>query len=88
MSEIRLDDGPRHLVLGTGSTMGAAEPLIADATEWNSTLYLSGRADVDPATLQVRSSDFAQQAESVLLDIFRVLEESGSSPAHVLRVEC
>ena len=88
MSEGRLGDGPRHLVLGTGSTMGVAEPLIADATEWNSTLYLSGRADVDPATLRVRSTDFAQQAKSVLLDIFRVLEESGSSPAHVLRVEC
>jgi 2-iminobutanoate/2-iminopropanoate deaminase len=68
--------------------MGGDEPLIADASEWNGTLYLSGRADVDPATLQVRSGDFAQQAKSVLGDIFRVLKESGSSPAHVLRVEC
>jgi 2-iminobutanoate/2-iminopropanoate deaminase len=75
-------------VFGDGSTMGGDEPLIADATEWNGTLYLSGRADVDPATLQVRSADFAHQAKSVLRDIFRVLEASGSSPAQVLRVEC
>jgi 2-iminobutanoate/2-iminopropanoate deaminase len=82
-----LIDQPRRLVLAGGSTMGGREPLIADATEWNGTLYLSGRADVDPATLRVRSTDFTQQAKSVLRDIFRVLDESRSSPAHVLRVE-
>jgi 2-iminobutanoate/2-iminopropanoate deaminase len=68
--------------------MEGDEPLIADATEWNGVLYLSGRADVDPATLEVRSDDFVQQAQSVLRDIFRVLEESGSGPDRVLRVEC
>jgi 2-iminobutanoate/2-iminopropanoate deaminase len=68
--------------------MGGGEPLIADATEWNGTLYLSGRADVDPETLRVRSDDFAQQAKSVLHDIFRLLENGGSSPSRVLRVEC
>ncbi|HEY3947321.1 MAG TPA: RidA family protein [Solirubrobacteraceae bacterium] len=76
------------MVVGSGSTMGRDQPLIADATEWNGTIYLSGRADVDPATLEVRSDDFAQQAKSVLRDIFRVLEECGSGPDRVLRVEC
>jgi 2-iminobutanoate/2-iminopropanoate deaminase len=76
------------MVVGSGSTIGRDQPLISDATEWNGTLYLSGRADVDPATLQVRSDDFAHQARSVLRDIFRVLERSGSSPDRVLRVEC
>jgi len=68
--------------------MGGAAPLIADAVEWNRTLYLSGRADVDPATLEPRSRDFAGQSRSVLRDIGQVLEESGSSLASVLRVEC
>jgi 2-iminobutanoate/2-iminopropanoate deaminase len=79
---------PRHVVVGAGSTMGGAAPLIADAVEWNRTLYLSGRADVEPATLQPRSRDFADQTRSVLHDIGQVLEESGSSLASVLRVEC
>ena len=61
---------------------------IADVRGWNGTLFLSGRADVDPATLTIRSDDFATQARSVLDDVFRVLEESGSGPDHVLRVEC
>lgn len=81
-------DGPRHLVVGAGSTMGGAAPLISDAVEWNGTLYLSGRADVDPATLEPRSDEFAGQARSVLKDIARVLTESGASLASVLRVEC
>jgi 2-iminobutanoate/2-iminopropanoate deaminase len=68
--------------------MGGGEPLIADATEWNGTLYLSGRADVDPETLRVRSDDFTHQAKSVLRDIFRLLEQGGSSPSRILRVEC
>jgi 2-iminobutanoate/2-iminopropanoate deaminase len=79
---------PRHLVLGAGSTMGGAAPLISDAVEWNGTLYLSGRADVDPATLEPRSRDFSDQTRSVLGDIGRVLEESGSTLGLVLRVEC
>jgi 2-iminobutanoate/2-iminopropanoate deaminase len=79
---------PRHVVVGAGSTMGGAAPLISDAVEWNGTLYLSGRADVDPATLQPRSGDFARQARSVLNDISRVLTEAGASLASVLRVEC
>jgi enamine deaminase RidA (YjgF/YER057c/UK114 family) len=68
--------------------MGRSDALISDAVECNGTIYLSGRADVDPATLEVRSHDFAEQARSVLDDIRRVLDEAGSSTAHVLRVEC
>jgi 2-iminobutanoate/2-iminopropanoate deaminase len=79
---------PRHVVVGAGSTMGGSAPLISDAVEWNGTLYLSGRADVDPATLEPRSQDFAGQARSVLQDIARVLEECGSALGSVLRVEC
>lgn len=68
--------------------MGTAEPLISDAVQWRGTLYLSGRADVDPATLAVRSDSFEGQARSVLRDVARVLEERGSSLVEVLRVEC
>src|ERR1700745_1593371 len=83
-----MTDDPRHVVIGAGSTMGGSAPLISDAVEWNGTLYLSGRADVDPGTLEPRSQDFAGQARSVLQDIGRVLEECGSALGSVLRVEC
>ena len=83
-----MSDELRHVLLGSGSTMGHAEALISDAVEWQGTLFLSGRADVDPATLAVRSPDFEQQTRSVLGDIGRVLTEGGSSFAQVLRVEC
>jgi 2-iminobutanoate/2-iminopropanoate deaminase len=83
-----MTDELRHVVLGAGSTMGGAAPLISDAVEWNRTLYLSGRADVDPATLEPRSRDFSGQARSVLKDIARTLDESGSSLGSVLRLEC
>jgi 2-iminobutanoate/2-iminopropanoate deaminase len=83
-----MTDEPRHVVVGAGSTMGGAAPLISDAVEWNGTLYLSGRADVDAATLEPRSADFSEQTRSVLRDIARVLEESGSALGSVLRVEC
>jgi 2-iminobutanoate/2-iminopropanoate deaminase len=83
-----MTDAPRHRVVGAGSTMGGAAPLISDALEWNRTLYLSGRADVDPATLEPRSRDFSDQTRSVLRDIAQVLEASGSALASVLRVEC
>ena len=79
---------PRHVVVGHGSSMGGAEPLISDAVEQNGILYLSGRAAVDPATLEIRSDDFEGQARNVLNDVARVLDEAGSSPANVLRVEC
>jgi 2-iminobutanoate/2-iminopropanoate deaminase len=82
------DGSPRRLIVGPGSSLGGAGPLMADAVEWSGTLYLSGRADVDPATATVRSGDFASQASSVVADILRVLEEGGSSPDEVIRVEC
>lgn len=68
--------------------MGGSEPLISDAVAAGGLLFLSGRADVDPATLEIRSADFATQARNILADVVQVLEEAGSSPAQVLRVEC
>lgn len=79
---------PSRLTVGGGTRLGSAEPLFPDATEWAGVLYLSGRADVDPATGSVRSPDFEGQARRVLADAFAVLAEGGSDPAHVLRVEC
>lgn len=79
---------PRATTVGDGSRLGASEPLFPDVVEWGGTLYLSGRADVDPATAQVRSTSFEAQARAVLADVFSVLEAAGSDPSRVLRVEC
>jgi 2-iminobutanoate/2-iminopropanoate deaminase len=79
---------PRRITVGAGSRLGGAEQLFPDAVEWAGTLYLSGRADVDPATAEVRSRDFEGQARAVLVDAFGVLEAAGSDPSRVVRVEC
>jgi 2-iminobutanoate/2-iminopropanoate deaminase len=78
----------RHVTVGAGSSMGAADPTISDAVVFGDLVFASGRAAVDPATLQVVSDDFDVQAERVLADIEAVLAAAGSDRAHVLRVEC
>jgi len=78
----------RHLTVGAGSTMGRAEPVIADAVCHGGLVFLSGRAPVDPATLAVVPGGFAEQAAAVLRDIEAVLVAAGSDWDHVLRVEC
>jgi 2-iminobutanoate/2-iminopropanoate deaminase len=76
------------LVLGGGSKLGGAEPLISDATRWNDLLFLSGRAAVDPATGAPVAETFDAQARVVIDDVLRVLAAAGSAAEHVLRVEC
>ena len=61
---------------------------MSDAVRWGDTLFLSGRAAVDPLTGRVLEGDFEAQAAAVLEDVVRVLEGSGSSVNDVLRVEC
>lgn len=77
-----------HVVVGAGSTLGYADPAISDAVCIGGLVFLSGRADVHPETLRVRNERFEAQARSVLTDIDAVLLAAGSSPEHVLRVEC
>lgn len=98
MSSIR----PEHVTVGAGSTFGGAGstvgdggstvgdggPIFPDAVRFGDLVFLSGRAPVDPATLQVREGDFEEQTRSVLRDVGRVLEQAGSRWDHVLRVEC
>ncbi len=78
----------RHIQVGAGSTMGGAEPMIADAVRCGDLIFMSGRAPVDPATLAVVGATFAEQAQIVLRDIGAVLAEAGTDWDHVLRVEC
>jgi 2-iminobutanoate/2-iminopropanoate deaminase len=65
-----------------------SDPLMADARRWGDLLFLSGRAAVDPASFQLRSTDFETQAQIVLDDIAAVLERHGSAMPNVLRLEC
>ena len=68
--------------------VGGQEPLISSAIRWGDLLFLSGRAPLDPSTLRIVSSDFEEQARSVLDQILASLAEAGSAPEHVLRVQC
>jgi 2-iminobutanoate/2-iminopropanoate deaminase len=68
--------------------MGGDSPVISDAVRFGDLLFLSGRAAVDPATLEVVGATFEEQAEVVLRDIGAVLEAAGAGWGHVLRIEC
>jgi len=68
--------------------VGGQEALISSAIRWGDLLFLSGRAPLDPSTLRIVSSDFEEQARSVLDQILASLAEAGSTPEHVLRVQC
>jgi len=79
---------PQHITLGTGSTFGADQPVLSDAVGFADLVLLSGRAPVDPATLELVSSRFDEQAQFVLRNVGEVLAAAGSSWELVLRVEC
>ena len=68
--------------------VGGAEPLISSAVRWGDLLFLSGRAPIDPRTMEVVSDDFETQARDVLRQIEETLAEVGSGFEHVLRVQC
>jgi 2-iminobutanoate/2-iminopropanoate deaminase len=68
--------------------VGGQAPLISSAVRWGDLLFLSGRAPIDTATMEVVSSDFEEQARNVLDQIMDSLAEAGSGPEHVLRVQC
>lgn len=68
--------------------VGGQEPLISSAVRWGDLLFLSGRAPIDTATLQVIADDFETQARHVLDQIMASLAEAGSGPEQVLRVQC
>ena len=68
--------------------VGGAEPLISSAVRWGDLLFLSGRAPIDPRTMEVVSDDFETQARDVLRQIEETLAEAGSGFEHVLRVQC
>lgn len=68
--------------------VGGSEPLISSAVRWGDLLFLSGRAPIDTATMEVVAHDFETQARDVLRQIDEALRAGGSGPEHVLRVQC
>jgi 2-iminobutanoate/2-iminopropanoate deaminase len=77
-----------HITIGAGLSMGGAEPVISDAVRSGDLLLLSGRAAVDPATLEVVGDNFDEQVAVVLRDVGAVLEGVGAGWGDVLRIEC
>jgi enamine deaminase RidA (YjgF/YER057c/UK114 family) len=78
---------PQRVVIGE-LPVGGRAPLISSAVRWGDLLFLSGRAPIDPATMEVVSPEFDQQARNVLDQIMASLADAGSGPEHVLRVQC
>jgi 2-iminobutanoate/2-iminopropanoate deaminase len=84
-----LPHGREPVLLGSGTSLGTGGgALMSDAIRHDGVVYLSGRAAVDPATGELRATDFAGQLRIVLGDALAVLAQAGSGPEHVLRVEC
>ncbi len=79
---------PDHITIGSGLSMGGGEPVISDAVRSGDLLLLSGRAAVDPATLEVAGDTFDEQVAVVFRDVGTVLDEAGAGWSDVLRVEC
>jgi 2-iminobutanoate/2-iminopropanoate deaminase len=79
---------PEHITIGPGSTLGTGSAVISDAVRVGDLLLLSGRAAIDPATMQVVSEDFSEQTDSVLRDVESVLAAAGATMDRVVRVEC
>jgi len=79
---------PDHITIGSGLSMGGGEPVISDAVRSGGLLFLSGRAAVDPVTLEVVSDSFDEQVAVVLREVGEVLEAAGAGWSDVLRVEC
>ena len=77
-----------HITIGAGLRMGGGEPVISDAVRSGGLLFLSGRAAVDPVTLEVVSDSFDEQVAVVLREVGEVLEVAGAGWSDVLRVEC
>jgi enamine deaminase RidA (YjgF/YER057c/UK114 family) len=71
-----------------GLPVGGREPLISTAVAWGDLLFLSGRAPIDPSTMELSSTGFEAQARHVLDQCVEALREAGSGPEHVLRVQC
>jgi 2-iminobutanoate/2-iminopropanoate deaminase len=78
----------QHLTRGSGSTLGGSEAVISDAVRAGDLLFLSGRAPVDPVTLQLVADGFEEQAQAVLRDIGKILEAGGATWDDVVRVQC
>ncbi len=68
--------------------VGGSAPLISSAIRWGDLVFLSGRAPIDATSMEVVSTDFAEQARNVLDQILDTLAAAGSGPEHVLRVQC
>ncbi|MCY7303368.1 MAG: RidA family protein [Thermoleophilia bacterium] len=68
--------------------VGGTDPLISSAVRWGDLLFLSGRAPIDTTSMEIVSTDFTEQAQSVIDQILASLAEAGSGPEHVLRVQC
>ena len=79
---------PDHVTLGSGSTFGTSEPVISDAVRFGDLLLLSGRAPIDPTTMQVVGDTVTEQAHLVLHNVGAVLAKAGAAWDQILRVEC
>ena len=75
-----------HITIGPGSTLGTGSAVMSDAVRVGDLLLLSGRAPIDPATMQLVSEDFTDQAEAVLRDVESVLAAAGATLDQVVRV--
>lgn len=68
----------------TGFSEGTKAP-VSMAIAHGGLLFVSGQGPLDPATRQIVSDDFEEQANLTLENLLRVVEAAGSTKSHILR---
>lgn len=58
----------------------------SQAVKVNGTVYLSGQIPLDPATMELVSEDFVEQAEQVFKNIAAVCTEAGGGLADIVKL--
>lgn len=74
--------------VGEAVRVAGGHPLYSPAMRFGGLVFCSGQAPVDPDTLAVRGSSFAEQAAVVLEKVSALLEEAGSGMDQAVAVDC
>lgn len=76
---------PKATPISTDQAPAAIGP-YSQAVQAGSTVYLSGQIPLDPATQEVVSEDFADQAKQVFANIDAVVQAAGGSLANIVKL--
>ena len=72
-------------VIQTDNSPSAIGP-YSQGIRVNDTVYLSGQIPLDPQTMELASSNFAEQAEQVFVNLTALAKEAGGSLENIVKL--